>query len=353
MTLRKSIVWGLGLLVAASGAVVAVGREAIPRNVAYVSEELGEISVIDLNSLVVTTRIQPKDVAPRGLSLTFDGKYLFTANKNTADASVFDTGGLQLVRRVPVGNNPEFVKINPSGTRIFTSFEPASTGAPPAPGANIAEQGEPPSQVIQFRVRDWTEGKSFTAGLQTEGLEFSSDGKQLVVANEAQDTLGVYDSETGKLVQTVSLGALGNFPRGVKRSPQGNGYAVTMEGSGTLVILDPHFKVIRSVATASRPYGVAFDRTGRRIFVAAAGASKLQIFSADSLQPLGEVSIGQRCWHFTFTPDDSKVLVACGRSNNVYAIDANTYEMIKVLGGFKIPWGIVTYPRSYGSLDLP
>src|SRR5579859_3411468 len=252
MTFRKIAVWGFTLLAVASGGLAAVGRGTIPKDVAYVSEELGGISVIDLNSLEVTRRIQPENVAPRGLSLTFDGKYLFTANKNTADASVFDTSELRTLRRIPVGNNPEFVKIDPSGKRMFTSFEPASTGGPPIADQNTVEQREPLSQVVQFRVTDWAEGERFTAGLQTEGLEFSADGKQLVVANEAQDSLGVYDSETGEPVQTVSLGALGNFPRGVKRSPQGNGYAVTMEGSGTLVMLDPHFKVIRSVATASR-----------------------------------------------------------------------------------------------------
>jgi len=128
---------------------------------------------------------------------------------------------------------------------------------------------------------------------------------------------------------------------------------VTMEGSGTLLSLDQNLNVIHSVATAAKPYGVAFDRQGSRIFVAAAAARKMQVYSADSLQLLGETPIGQRCWHFTFTPDDSKLLLACGRSNNVYVIDAKTYQTIRVLDGFHLPWGIVTYPRAYGSLGLP
>jgi YVTN family beta-propeller protein len=72
-----------------------------------------------------------------------------------------------------------------------------------------------------------------------------------------------------------------------------------------------------------------------------------------TLQQVGEAPLGKRCWHFTFTPDDSKLLFACGRSNNVYVIDAKTYKQIKVIGGFQTPWGILTYPRSYGSLGLP
>jgi YVTN family beta-propeller protein len=175
----------------------------------------------------------------------------------------------------------------------------------------------------------------------------------MLVANESQETIGIFDQATGKHLRDINLKAYGIRPRGLKVSPLGNGYAVTMEGSGTLLRLDPDFKVLKSVPTGAKPYGVAFDRAGKRIFVSAAQAGKLQVFAADSLELLAEVPIGKRCWHFTFTPDDSKILLACGRSNNVVVIDANSYKPAGTIEGFKLPWGIVTYPRSYGSLGLP
>ncbi len=328
-----------------------------PTNVAYVSEEDGGISVIDLNTLQVVKRVHPKNVAPRGIAVTFDGNYLFTANKDTADATVFETRGLRLLRHIPVGDNPEFVKIDPSGKWIYTSFEPGSSGGPPTEGSGGEEEdsneNEPPAQIVSFNTGDWSRGKTFTAGRETEGIAFSADGEQLIVANEAQNTLEVYDVETGALSKEVNLVSYGRRPRGVKLAPQGDRYAVTMEGSGTLLLLDPKFNVIRSVSTAAKPYGVAFDRLGKRIFVAAAAAREFQVYSADSLQLLGQTPVGKRCWHFTFTPDDSKILLACGRSDNVYVIDANTYKPITVIGGFHTPWGILTYPRAYGSLGLP
>jgi YVTN family beta-propeller protein len=82
-------------------------------------------------------------------------------------------------------------------------------------------------------------------------------------------------------------------------------------------------------------------------------AQKMQVFDSDSLQLIAEIPIGQRCWHFTFTPDDSKILLACGRSSNIVVIDPNSYKPITTIPGFNLPWGIVTYPRSYGSLGLP
>jgi YVTN family beta-propeller protein len=358
MSLRRYAVWAVAVVAVVALAVITFMRlTRTPRNVAYVSEEDGEISVIDLNTMQVVKRVHPKDIAPRGLGLTFDGKYLFTANKDTADGVVFDARNLKVIQRVPIGDNPEFVKLHPSGKWLFTSFEPGSSGGPPKEGPAGTETDdnadEPRSQIVSFNVGDWSRVHAFPAGKETEAIEFSSDGNQLIVANEAQDNLGVYEIETGRLLQNISLATYGKRPRGVKVSPQGDSYAVTKEGSGTLLTLDQNFKVMRTVSTAAKPYGVAFDRLGKRIFVVAAAARKLQVYSADSLQPLGEVAVGQRCWHFTFTPDDSKILLACGRSNNVYVVDVNSYQTISVIGGFQTPWGIVTYPRAFGSLGLP
>jgi len=355
---RKFGLWALAVAVVVAVCVLAyLHLNRIPTNVAYVSEEDGGVSVIDLNTLQVVKRVHPQDVAPRGIGLTFDGQYLITANKDTRDMAVFDTHGmkLNLVRRIPVGDNPEFIKMFPNGRWLFTSFEPGSSGGPPKEAAvgEQEEENEQPSQIVSFNVQDWSRGTVFTAGKETEGLEFSPGGDLLVVANEAQDNLGIFNTGTGQLVKNVDISKYGKRPRGVKVSPRGDSYAVTMEGSGTLLLLDKDFNLTKTAVTAAKPYGVAFDHAGKRIFVAAAAARKLQVFSADSLQLLGEAPIGQRCWHFTFTPDDSKVLLACGRSNNVYVIDANSYQQIAVIGGFQTPWGILTYPRAYGSLGLP
>jgi DNA-binding beta-propeller fold protein YncE len=381
---RQIGLWLLtGILIAVAGILFwkrssTVRDNRVPTNVAYVSEEDGGISVIDLSTLKVIRKVQPNDLSPRGLAVTLDGKYLITSNKNTSDIAVFSTPKLDLLKRIHIGESPEFIKINPAGDRAFATFEPSSKGGPPAAaaagqpqggssqgtlpqkagGAGKAEASDendngPPAQIATFHIGDWVPGPVSTAGQETEGIEFSRDGKLMMVSNESQENIGVFDEVTGQHLRDVNLKPYGIRPRGLKVSPQGNEYAVTMEGSGTLLTLDPNFNLIKSVPTGAKPYGVAFDRAGKRIFVSAAQAAKLQVFSADSLQLLAEVPTGKRCWHFTFTPDDSKVLLACGRSNNVVVIDANSYQPLGTIEGFKLPWGIVTYPRSYGSLGLP
>ncbi len=330
------------------------GRE----NVAYVTEEEGAITVIDLTALKVVRRIHPEDLNPRGLAVSRDGKFLITANKNTGDIAVFTTPQLRLLRRLHIGSGAEFVKLNPAGDRVFATFEPSSSSHGPATTARPGEEKEdeangPPARIASFHVGDWIEGPTAIAGRETEGIEFSRDGKRMLVTNEAQDNIGVFDATTGTHLQDVNLREYGIRPRGIKVAPNGSQYAVTLEASSKLLLLDSNLRVIKVANTGAKPYGVAFDRPGKRIFVAAAMARMLQVFSADSLQLLAQIPVGQRCWHFTFTPDDSKILLACGRSNNVVVVDANAYKQVGTIEGFKLPWGIVTYPKSYGSLDLP
>jgi DNA-binding beta-propeller fold protein YncE len=69
----------------------------------------------------------------------------------------------------------------------------------------------------------------------------------MLVANESQETIGVFDEATGRHLRDVDLKTYGIRPRGLKVSPQGNEYAVTMESSGTLLTMDANFKVIKSV----------------------------------------------------------------------------------------------------------
>jgi len=261
------------IVIAAAGRLPGEDTPKVPTNVAYVSEEEGGISVIDLSTLKVIRSGGPSDLSPRGLAVTFDGKYIITSNKNTRDAAVFSTPDLSLLKRIPIGEGPEFIKINPGGDRLLATFEPSSKGGPPGtakPGADADDENGPPAQIASFHVGDWAPGPVSTAGQETEGIEFSRDGKLMLVANESQETIGIFDEATGRHLRDIDLKAYGIRPRGLKVSPQGNEYAVTMESSGTLLTMDANFKVIKSVPTAAKPYGVAFDRAGKRILVYAA-----------------------------------------------------------------------------------
>src|SRR6202167_871973 len=240
-----SILLAVIVIAFAAATLPSMHLAAATDEVAYVSEEEGGISEIDLSTMKVIRRVQPSAIAPRGLAVTFDGKYVITSNKDTSDIAIFSTPQLDLVKRIRIGDNPEFIKIDPSGSRLFATYEPSSQGGPPpaaqatekdaAKGSAKGDAGKdkdkskekdsddengPPAQIASFHVGDWVPGPTSTAGQETEGIEFSRDGKLM------------------------------------------------------LLTMDASFKVIKSVPTAAKPYGVAFDRAGKRIFVSAAQRSR-------------------------------------------------------------------------------
>jgi len=340
--------------------VAATPALAADDGMAYVSNQKGNVTVIDLATLKTVREIDVGSEGPRGLGVTGDGKFLITANGEDGDISVLDRKSGKLLKRVPIGKNPEFVRVR--GNHAFVSFEPAAVGGPPPkPGSEEAKQlaqerEEENAEPAKIAMVDLSQGKvvrEITGGMETEGIEFSADGKKILVTNEADENITVHDIGSGKLLKTIDTKPYGNRPRGIKISPDGKFYVASLEYGNKLVVLDGEFNVVKDVPTGEVPYGLSFDRSGKHLYVALSKGKALQVFDTKTWKEVRQIPTGERCWHFTFTPDDSQILVACGRSNEVVVIDAKTMEPVKRIEDKKLPWGVVTYPKAYGSLDVP
>lgn len=329
----------------------------VSAGVAYVTSQDAGVSVIDLATMQVIKQLDVKAEAPRGLGVTDDGKKLIVATRENESVSVIDTATGEVLQQIPVGKNPEFVRI--SGNFAFISSEPSSKGGPPPkPGAEEEEDDDDDEEKIPAKIAvvDLTKGekvREITGGPETEGIEFSADGKLLVITNEADNTVTVHNIESGELVKTIPTHEMGDRPRGIKVSPDGTTYLATLEYGNKFMVLDKDFNVVRTVDTAETPYGIAYDKKGERIFVATNKAKLLQVFDAKTYEKIKEVPTGNRCWHFSFTPDDKQILLACGKSDAVFVIDAEKLEVTKQVEVKGLPWGLVTYPKAMGSLDKP
>jgi YVTN family beta-propeller protein len=351
---------GASFLLVAAGFIGSSNVFAGGKGVAYVSNQDGGVSVIDLETLVITGSLDTQAKSPRGLGVTSDGKLLITANKGDGNVSVIDTATGKLIQHIAIGKNPEFVRI--LGDYAFVSFEPSSAGGPPPkPGevvkadSNKENKGEV-KELARIAIVDLKLGKKvreIVGGPETEGLEFSKDGKKLIITNEADNTITVHDIGSGKLLKTIPTKKFGDRPRGIKVSPDGEIYVVTLEFSNKFLVLDSAFEPVRTVDTGNAPYGISFDRGGKRIFVASAKEKALQVYDAKSFEKIKNIPVGDRCWHFSFTPDDKQILLACGKSDEVLVIDVEKLETVKHIVDKEIPWGVITYPKSLGSLDRP
>ncbi len=327
---------------------------SVPTNVAYITSQKSDdagVSVIDLSTMKVVRTIDVKAEAPRGLGITEDGSRLVVATRENESIAVIDTATGEVLSVIPVGKNPEFVRVR--GNYAFISSEPSAVGGPPKRHEE-EEDDDDDSVPAKIAVVDLVKGekvREITGGPETEGIEFSADGKNMIITNEADNTITVHNIETGDLVKSISTEDIGKRPRGIKVSPDGSTYIATLEWGNKFVVMDEAYNVVRTVDTAETPYGVSYNVGGDKIYVATNKAHLLQVFDAKTYEKLGEVETGKRCWHFTFTPDDKQILLACGKSESVFVIDADKLEVTGEVAVSDMPWGLVTYPKAMGSLD--
>ena len=325
---------------------------------AYVTNQDGNVSVIDLNTMETIGAIDARATGVRGIGITDDGKLLITANKDEGTISVVDLA-TNSVKKIAVGKNPEFVRMHKG--LVFVSTEPSSKGGPPPkPGEVVKEESSDddnespvPARIAVVDLKKGKKIREIVGGPETEGIEFSKDGKQIIITNEADNTVTVHNYKTGKLIKTVKTTEYGDRPRGIKVSPDGKNYVATLEFGNNFIVLDKNFNHIKTVVTPNAPYGVSFDRKGERLFVASSKGQKLTAFNAKTFEKIKEIDVGKRCWHFSFTPDDKNILLACGKSDEILVIDTDKLEVTKHIEAKQLPWGIVTYPKSIGSLDKP
>jgi YVTN family beta-propeller protein len=348
----KKIVIAIAVSVVASTNVFADAGKA------YVTSQDGGVTIIDLESMTTSNTIDVKGDGPRGLGLTDDGKLLIVATRENGSVSVIDTSTNEVIKQIAVGKNPEFVRVK--GNLAFVSYEPSARGGPPpTPSAESAKatdssDNDEPKELARIGIIDLKKGKKIreiVGGPETEGIEFSKDGKELVITNEADNSITVHNMKTGKLMKTIKTHEFGDRPRGIKVSPDGKTYIATLEFSNKFMVLDKKFNVLRTVDTGLAPYGVSYDVSGKHIFVATNKSKLLEVYDATTYEKVKEIPTGNRCWHFSFTPDDKQIMLACGKSDAIVVIDAVTLEPTKQIEIKQMPWGLVTYPKSMGSLD--
>ncbi|MEJ0045542.1 MAG: beta-propeller fold lactonase family protein [Rhodospirillales bacterium] len=319
-----------------TAAALAAFAGAANAQTLYVTDQQGGVTTLDAKTLAITGKIDIGAQGPRGIAVTHDGTLLLTANQGSGNLSVIERATGKILAHIPIGPSTEMVRVQ--GRTAYATYEPPTDKGGVAHIAVV--------DLDQRRVVN-----SIPSGHETEGLEFSPDGKYLLVTNEGDDTVSIYNLPAGTLAHSVDTKQYGTRPRGIKRLPDGSGYIVSLEFSDKFIVLDKDFAITKAVPTAASPYGLAFSLDGSKLFVAAAKAGLIQVFDAKTYDHLSDIKVGKRCWHFSFTPDAKHIVAACGRSAALSVVDAAQLKPEQSIEGFKLPWGIVAYPNTNGTLD--
>ena len=165
-----------------------------------------------------------------------------------------------------------------------------------------------------------------------------------MVGCEEGGDIFILDTATG---QELGHLPVGGRPRSIAFSPDGTTAYVTLEGEGSLAVLDVPARQLRSKIkldlTPTLPMGVVASPDGRQLFVTTGRIGKLALIDV-ATQKTVFTPVGKRPWGVVLSPDGKRLFTANGPSNDVSVVDVATQKEISRVKVGEGPWGLAIAP---------
>jgi YVTN family beta-propeller protein len=261
-------------------AVSPDGKTAVVADYGVRGKPGNTLTVIDLSShKVVETISLGMYQRPHGIVFLSDGKRLLVTSETKKSLLLLDLqkkGADKIVKTFATDQEiSHMVAITPDNRMAYT--------------ANIRS-----GSITAIDLKSGGPPKIIATGKGAEGIDVSTDGKQVWVTNRAEDTISVIDTVSLKVIKTIPCAS---FPIRLKFTPGGKEVLVSAARSGELVFINPStykvvhrlpFKLRAADDSTSRlfknqfekspvPIGILLHPTGKWAYVAAAYADRVAV----------------------------------------------------------------------------
>jgi YVTN family beta-propeller protein len=311
---------------------------------AYVSnEDEHTVTVIDTdkNAVVQTVQVGKR---PRGIQVSHDGSTVYVALSGLpkcppsvpdeeceklerdlkADGiAAVDTKTLQVKKIYQAGSDPEQFDISPDGRLFVANEDTAST------------------TVLDLKSGEIV--KRVPVGKEPEGVRVAPGGKFVLVTNESDNSISILDAKTLQLVKSVTVG---KRPRDIAFMPDGKTAYVSGEFDSSIYRIHvpegaPVEKVVQ-LDKDMRPMSVRLDAKRKRLYASTGRGGSVAVVDISGAEPklIQSVAVGARPWGMALSADGSRLYTANGPSNDVSVIDTATLKVIAKIAVGKSPWGV-------------
>jgi YVTN family beta-propeller protein len=177
---------------------------------------------------------------------------VYVANQRSTSVTVIDGSNNTVLLNIPAGQTPQFVAVNPSGTRVYVSTHGlGNTGL-----VTVIDTGT--YQIVA----------NIPVGPNPTGLAVNPAGTRLFVLNSGDDTMSVVDTNSNNVVSgPVPVAA---SPYDIVVSPNGQRLFVSATNLGSVQVLDAltSQQIGGLVKTGTAASGLALNAAGTRLYVA-------------------------------------------------------------------------------------
>jgi YVTN family beta-propeller protein len=179
----------------------------------------------------------------------------------------------------------------------------------------------------------------------------AADNSHVVVANSGDGTVSIYspfiitNGDPGLRLQKIV--PVGKTPNEVCISPDGKRAYVSNRGDANVSVLDLNALAVTSTIAdpgMKNPDGCLLNRDGSKLYIAAAAAESVFVFSTADGRKLAEIKVGQEPRRLLLSPDESRLYVANGDERYVSVIDSKTNQTVSRIKAGRDPRSMVLTP---------
>jgi len=179
-----------------------------------------------------------------------------------------------------------------------------------------------------------------------ETFALHPDGQHLYISNEDDSESSVLDLETGELTAHFPTGA---EPEGVQMSADGKFVWVASEAANLVHVIDvAKGAVVKNILTDTRPRRFAMAPGEKEIWVSAEIGGVVDILDTATYQQIGRIEFlppGTLREQVTpvdllMTKDGSRAYVSLGRANHVAVVDVAARKVLDYILVGQRPWGL-------------
>ena len=247
---------------------------------AFVASPSEGIAMIDLAAMKELRRVNPGDRSAPHDVLFADGKLYFTAE-----------GFKSIGRYDPAANRIEWMLgVGQDGTHMLVLSKDRNTMYVPNRGSNSVSVLE----AVSTGPPKWRVSAIPVPGKTPEGIDLSSDGRELWTATRGDGGVSIIDVASRKVTQTLSLGM--SDANRLKLTPDGKFALILDGGTGTLVVVDaPTRKEVKRIRLApgdTGDGGMMVMRDNSRVYLGLRDAHKVSVVDLKTLEVSGEIAMG-------------------------------------------------------------
>jgi YVTN family beta-propeller protein len=296
---------------------------------------------------------------------------LLALSKSDHTLAIIDPSNLEILARVPVGQDPHEVIASSDGKTAYVSIY----GGGSLHELNIIDLvAMKPLNTIDTRPLFGPHGLTFVDGKvwftaegskavgcfdpqtqkvnwcmgtgqdRTHMIYVTAGADNIYTTNVASGTISILSkTKTGNREnwdQTIIPTSTGT--EGFDVSPDGTESWAAASDNGKIYIIDPDAKKIKKTLDAKivGANRLQFTPDGKRVLISSLRSGALSIYDADTYKEITKINIGHGAAGIMVDPDGSRAFVACSPDNYIAVVDLKTYKVTSHIDVGKNPDGL-------------